>query len=906
MIHIGDESAHPMLRRMLAACLAAALLVALVPVSATAAGTSTLMGRVRNLQGNAVNNVRVLLYQRFGGVETLVGEALTENGGQFQFFNLLAATYGLKVVDDSGTYAPAWYGSSVTLGIGELRQGIEFTVSRAGSISGVVSNSAALPLSGVIVNAYPRSPEGPFDEYAAASTVTGADGGYTLAGMSAGTYAVQFFSTYPEYPSQFYGMSSALEAAEPVTLAEASTVNGIGATLRRWGGITGSVTATGAGVPNAIVRCYRRDGATWTLQSAAVTLTKDPDTVEPGQVVGSFAADRLYPGTYRVAIETTDLPTARPVQFYGGASGPSTDIRFAADVEVVEDMVSTGIGVDFTDDRLPPTTSLSPLPAGWPRSVTITLTAADGAGGSGVGATYYWFDSGAPTVYTGPFTYGTDGGHTLSWYSVDRFGNPENVRTADVLVDGLFPVTSSDAVSEYTGSARVQLIAADNRTGVAATYYSLDGGDAVAGTSVASSRWGIHSLRYWSVDGAGNVEPAHTDSFFIYSSGGSGGGGGGWIPGGSGTPTSTVDTTPPVTTIIGVPAGWSTSDVEVSFVATDDTSDIGAVYYRLGGGSATTYTAPVVVTAEGVTTIDYWAVDARNNRETSRSSVIRIDRTAPVSAANVSEFYLDSARISIVVSDSVSGLSAIRRSLDGAPSTGSIIDVSEPGTHTLEWSAVDVAGNVETTHSASFTVTRGTRTTPSARALYPAYGAWATLSGALADSAGTPLPGRVVHLETYSGGAWVESASNTITGPNGTWSFSVRPSSLTRYRAAFFGSVGYLPSSATETVVAPKVYLTAPYAPTRVVRGRGYTVYGYLRPKHTARAYSVRVQCYRLENRRWVLRKTVWARNADYGSSTRYSAVVALPYAGSWRLRAYHADSGHAATYSSYRYVSAR
>jgi hypothetical protein len=37
------------------------------------------------------------------------------------------------------------------------------------------------------------------------------------------------------------------------------------------------------------------------------------------------------------------------------------------------------------------------------------------------------------------------------------------------------------------------------------------------------------------------------------------------------------------------------------------------------------------------------------------------------------------------------------------------------------------------------------------------------------------------------------------------------------------------------------------------------------------------------------------------------TAKVSLPYAGKWRIRAYHAaDSKNAATYSGYRYLSVR
>ena len=69
---------------------------------------------------------------------------------------------------------------------------------------------------------------------------------------------------------------------------------------------------------------------------------------------------------------------------------------------------------------------------------------------------------------------------------------------------------------------------------------------------------------------------------------------------------------------------------------------------------------------------------------------------------------------------------------------------------------------------------------------------------------------------------------------------------------------------------------------------------------------------------------TVYAKvtNASYTNynlgysrepASRYAASVALPYAGKWRIRSYHCDADHAATYSTtisgargWKYVTAR
>jgi RHS repeat-associated protein len=81
------------------------------------------------------------------------------------------------------------------------------------------------------------------------------------------------------------------------------------------------------------------------------------------------------------------------------------------------------------------------------------------------------------------------------------------------------PATTSNVVSLYNGAASIALAATDDISGVAATYYRVDGGAQTAGTliSVAAPPSGVatHTISYWSVDSAGNVETAHSATFAV-------------------------------------------------------------------------------------------------------------------------------------------------------------------------------------------------------------------------------------------------------------------------------------------------------------------------------------------------------------------------------------------------------
>ncbi len=86
----------------------------------------------------------------------------------------------------------------------------------------------------------------------------------------------------------------------------------------------------------------------------------------------------------------------------------------------------------------------------------------------------------------------------------------------NVSADAVPPVTVSSVVSAYTDSAAIFLIATDNAggSGVAHTYFTLDGVTS-EGSIVYTAVPGLHTLMFWSVDKAGNVEVHHSVTFTV-------------------------------------------------------------------------------------------------------------------------------------------------------------------------------------------------------------------------------------------------------------------------------------------------------------------------------------------------------------------------------------------------------
>lgn len=183
------------------------------------------------------------------------------------------------------------------------------------------------------------------------------------------------------------------------------------------------------------------------------------------------------------------------------------------------------------------------------------------------------------------------------------------------------------------------------------------------------------------------------------------------------------------------------------------------------------------------------------------------------------------------------------------------------------------------------------------------YGSTFKVAGTL-SSGGSGLPARRVILQSGTSLASLKDTSyEAVTDPAGAFSFFVKPMAMTYYRVRFAGATGYAPSlTGTPVSAVPRVYLSTPAAPSTVSRSRYYTVYGYLKPRHTSGSYPVRIYKYRLVSGHWRSYGYESARVSNYSSYSRYSHSIRFPYAGKWRVWAYapgeSGAGGHAATWS--------
>ena len=184
----------------------------------------------------------------------------------------------------------------------------------------------------------------------------------------------------------------------------------------------------------------------------------------------------------------------------------------------------------------------------------------------------------------------------------------------------------------------------------------------------------------------------------------------------TGDASTTVDTTSPTTT--GTPSGtlgnnnWYTTWVNVSLTATDATSGVASISYRLDSGPWQAYVVPIVVTGEGNHKVEFEATDTAGNVENAKSVSFDIDLFAPTSSLSLlgdpgdNGWMRSSVAVTLSATDSASGVASTEYRVDGgswAPYTASF-SVTADGSHSVDFRATDDAGRVESPQTVTFRI----------------------------------------------------------------------------------------------------------------------------------------------------------------------------------------------------------
>lgn len=146
-----------------------------------------------------------------------------------------------------------------------------------------------------------------------------------------------------------------------------------------------------------------------------------------------------------------------------------------------------------------------------------------------------------------------------------------------------------------------------------------------------------------------------------------------------------------------------------------------------------------------------------------------------------------------------------------------------------------------------------------------------------------------------------------FTPVNGIVEITYTPTKAGKYYVGVHADTNTKTNYVLTWTAAKHITVTKPNAPSTMYKGKAKTIFGYLKPQHTAGTYPVRIYKYRYVSGDWKSYGYVNAKASNYSTYTKYSKTFSLPYKGKWRLRAVApADSAHVIARSSYDYVTVK
>jgi len=343
-------------------------------------------------------------------------------------------------------------------------------------------------------------------------------GRYKVAFNQAGWYESGLTQS-PDYTGSWYNSAATFEGATAVdTIAGGPTV--VNDELVAAIHVTGVVTDGAAPLEGATVGIYSFDGEYWNPEGSAVT-----------NASGVYDIGSLRPGTYRLQFWPA---WPNPERLASEVYPDRPNLDYGQDIVLV-----SGTYGDYDAVLEPGVEFRGVVPrddsdANVDQSIKVHVWFDDPTEGwIEVQSTYaYAWDSDqfwVPVLPAGDYRLNFEdadfGSYLPLWYS-----NEIASAGADILspaggsaaiisqtMDGLPPVTTTNALGGYKGPANITISATDAGVGVDTTYYSLDDAPDVEGTSVSVSTLGAHTLTYYSVDRLGNAESARTVEFEVFA-----------------------------------------------------------------------------------------------------------------------------------------------------------------------------------------------------------------------------------------------------------------------------------------------------------------------------------------------------------------------------------------------------
>jgi formylglycine-generating enzyme required for sulfatase activity/protocatechuate 3,4-dioxygenase beta subunit len=267
-----------------------------------------------------IENILVLAHRMMGNGEwdwsSWVNFTSSKSDGSYAL-NLPEGTYMVSFHDyNNKHYVTEFYdnqrksdnASAVVLGSNSTVSNINASLAEGSYIEGVVrADGNATPLQGISVSVHEYKEEDGWWNWVGGAE-TDQSGAYTIGGLGAGIYRVEFRDSNGVYAFEAYNDAANIEFADDIVVSESSKVTDINASLAKASSISGKVTGTGGAKLATIDIDLERLGGDGEWHWHA-----DADTDEDGEY--DFVG--LSAGVYRIDFE--DESGAYALEYYENA-----------------------------------------------------------------------------------------------------------------------------------------------------------------------------------------------------------------------------------------------------------------------------------------------------------------------------------------------------------------------------------------------------------------------------------------------------------------------------------------------------------------------------------------------------------------------------------------------------------